>query len=95
MGAPRSFLFGTLLAEAGLLAAAGALPGLLLAAFTVYLFRTLIIRTLGVPFLFPGLPALLIMVVGGLVIVLLGVFLAAFFPAFHISRQEPAVAMRE
>jgi len=50
---------------------------------------------LGVPFLFPSLPALLGMIAAGLVVALAGVALAALFPALRISRQDAAIAMRE
>ncbi len=95
LGATRAFIFKALLAEALLLAFIGATTGLALAAFSVYLFRSLIIRSLGVPFLFPSLPALLGLLIGGLLLTLAGVTLAAAFPAYRISRLDPAVAMRE
>jgi putative ABC transport system permease protein len=95
LGATRGFIFKTLLTEALLLALVGAIIGLALAAFSVYLFRNLIISSLGVPFLFPALASLLGLLIGGLLLALAGVALAAMFPAYHISRLDPAVAMRE
>ena len=95
LGATRTFVFKILIAEAALLALAGALPGLVLAAFSVYLFRNLIIRSLGVPFIFPTPPALLGLILGGVALALAGVVLAASFPAYRVSRQDAAVAMRE
>ncbi len=95
LGATRTFIFKTLLTEALLLALAGAAVGLGLAAFCVFLFRNLIIRSLGVPFLFPALPGLLALLLGGLGVALACVTLAATFPAYRISRLDPAVAMRE
>ncbi len=78
-----------------ILALAGAVPGLLLAAFCVYLFRSLIIRSIGVPFLYPSPLPLLALIAGGVVLALAGVTLAASLPAFRISRLDAAVAMRE
>jgi putative ABC transport system permease protein len=95
LGATRGFIFKTLLAEAGLLAVAGALPGSLLAIFCVYLFRNLIIQSLAVPFILPTAGGLLTALAAGLLLALLGVGLAASIPALHISRLEPALAMRE
>lgn len=95
LGATRDFVLKTLLTEAALLALAGAIPGILLACFCVYLFRDLIIRSIGVPFLLPNLSGLLMLLAGGMLVALIGVTLAALIPALHISRQDPAVAMRE
>jgi putative ABC transport system permease protein len=95
LGGTRNFVFRILLSEAALLALAGAIPGLLLAAFCVYLFRNLIIRSIGVPFLYPSPPALLALIVSGVLLALIGVTLAASLPAYRISRMDAAVAMRE
>ncbi len=95
LGATRRFVFETLLIEAGLLAVAGALPGLAVAAFSVYLFRSLIVRSLGVPFLFPTVSGLAALMLGGVLLALAGVTLAAGLPAWRISRQDAAVTMRE
>lgn len=95
LGARRSFVLLSLLAEANLLAALGALVGAVLTAFSVYLFRNLIVNDLGIPFLYPQALPLLVEVLAGLAIALLTVTLAAWLPALRISRQEPAHAMRE
>jgi putative ABC transport system permease protein len=95
LGATRNFVFRILLTEAALLALAGAVPGLLLAAFSVYLFRSLIIRSIGVPFLYPSPLPLLALLAAGVLLALAGVTLAASLPAFRISRLDAAVAMRE
>jgi putative ABC transport system permease protein len=95
LGSTRSFVFRSLLAEAGLLALSGGIAGTLLAAFAVLLFRHAIITSLGIPFLFPSPLSLLGLVVGGLAVALAGVTLAALLPAYRISHQDPALAMRE
>ncbi len=95
LGATPRYIFASLLTEAGLLAAGGAVSGLALAAFTVYLFRDYIIRSLGVPFLFPSASVLVGLGAGGLTLGLIGVGLAVLFPALKTSRQDPAAAMRE
>ena len=51
--------------------------------------------TLGIPFLLPSVGSLLLLVGGGLLLALVSVNLAALVPAFKISRQDPAIAMRE
>ncbi len=95
LGATRRFVFQSLLTEASLLAFMGGATGIGLAVLLVYLFRKLLIVSLGFPFLLPSLPALLLQIAVGLLLALFSVNLAALFPAIKISRQDPAVAMRE
>jgi len=95
LGATRQFVFQSLLMEASLLAFLGGATGIGLAVLSVYLFRKLLIVSLGFPFLLPS-PAVLLLQIGvGLLLALVSVNLAALFPAIKISRQDPAVAMRE
>jgi ABC-type antimicrobial peptide transport system permease subunit len=95
MGATRGFVFKSLLAEASLLALAGGLAGVLVTVLATYLFRQALMSSLGLPFLLPAPGTLLVQVAAGLVLALGSVALAAFFPAYRISRLDPAVAMRE
>jgi len=95
MGATRGFVFKSLLAEASLLALAGGLAGVLVTVLSTYLFRQALMSSLGLPFLLPAPGTLLVQVAAGLVLALGSVALAAFFPAYRISRLDPAVAMRE
>ena len=62
-------------------------------SLVVTLFRSLIIQSLNLLFLFPSFLPLLAQIVGGLA--LFSVTLAALVPAYRISFQDPAVAMRE
>jgi putative ABC transport system permease protein len=57
-------------AEAAILALGGGLTGIVLAAFAIYLFRNLIVTSIGFPFLFPSLLDLLPPALGGMAIVL-------------------------
>lgn len=95
IGATRWFIFESLLAEAGLLAFCGGAVGIFLAVLAVYLFRQLIMVSLGLPFLLPSPGSLALQIGVGLCLALVSVFLAALFPALKISRQDPAIAMRE
>jgi ABC-type lipoprotein release transport system permease subunit len=61
----------------------------------VILFRDLIIHTSGLPFLFPSFIPLYVQVIGGLLLALQSMTFAALLPAYRISHQDPAVAMRE
>ncbi len=95
LGAPRTNVLKSLLLEASVLAAAGGGVGVLVSCLAVYLFRTLIIQLMGVPFLYPAPLPLIGLGLGTLGLVLLGVLVAALIPALRISFQEPAATMRE
>jgi putative ABC transport system permease protein len=95
LGATRGFDFRSLLVEAGLLALAGGASGVMLAMLVIYLFHQLIINMLNIPFMLPSAIALVAQMLGGLALALLAVTIAALVPALQISRQEPAIAMRE
>ena len=94
LGATRGAVIVSLLTEATILATAGAVVGVILAAVGIYLFRDLLGTSLGF-FVFPS-PGLVVGVVfAGLVLAIVCVAIAAAVPALRISRQEPAVSMRE
>jgi putative ABC transport system permease protein len=95
MGATRSFVFQSLLVEAGFLALAGGLVGIFFTVLATYLFRQALMSSLGLPFLLPSPGALLVQVAGGLALALGSVTIAALIPAYRISQQDPASAMRE
>ena len=95
LGASRRSVFFSLLTEANLLALGGGIIGLGVASLGVYLFRNLLVSSLGIPFLLPSFPLLLLLIIAGLAVVLVSVSFSALFPAYRVSRQEPALAMRE
>ena len=95
LGSPRRVVFGLLLAEAVVLALAGAASGIALCLAIAFWFREAIVFMLGMPFLFPPPALLAALIAGGLLVALLSVGLAALVPAWRISRMEPASAMRE
>ncbi len=95
LGATKRFIAQSLLVEAGLLALIGAVVGLFLAVLAIYLFRRLIMTSLGIPFLLPAPGSLALQIGVGLLLATFSVLLAALLPAIKVSRQDPAVAMRE
>jgi putative ABC transport system permease protein len=95
LGATRWYVFQSLLAEATLLALFGGIAGVNLASLAIFLFRKLIMVSLDIPFLLPSPVTLLTQIGMGLLLALLSVNLAALIPAYKISQQDPAIAMRE
>jgi putative ABC transport system permease protein len=95
MGATRSFVFRSLLFEAGTLALAGGVTGILLTLAVTYLFHDLIVYLLDIPFLLPTVPDLLGPVSAGLSMALVSITVAAVIPAYRISTMDPAAAMRD
>ena len=95
LGATRFFVFGSLVSEAAVLALGAGILGITLSALIIYIFRDFIAGSLGMPFLFPSFSSLLLLFAVGIALSLLTVSLAALVPAVRISRQEPAMAMRE
>jgi len=95
MGATGFFVFRSVLVEAGLLALGGGLAGIALTMLVTYLFRQAIVTSLELPFLLPSPLSLAGEVAIGLGVALGSITLAALLPAWRISRQDPAIAMRE
>jgi putative ABC transport system permease protein len=95
LGSNRGFVLRSLLAEATLLALAGGVAGVALAAAAVYLLRDLIATFLEMAFVFPSVSELLVLVSGGLILAVATVTIAALYPAIRLTRQDPALAMRE
>lgn len=94
IGATRAAVVAWILTEALGLALAGGIVGVALSSACIYLFRNLLARSLGF-FIFPSAGVLAAFIVGGLVVAVVCVALAAMIPALRISRQEPATSMRE
>jgi putative ABC transport system permease protein len=95
LGATRKFIFTTLLAEASFLAVAGAVIGIIIAAFGLYIFKDMIAGSLKIPFLFPSITSFIGFFSAGVGAAIITVALAALIPAIRLSRQELAIAMRE
>ena len=95
IGATRTFILRSVLWEAALLGLSGAITGIAVASFGIYLFRNMIAGSLKMPFLFPSLPSFIGLFTAGTLLAIVTVIIAALIPAFRISRQELAIAMRE
>lgn len=95
LGATRGFVLKSLLVEASFLAFLGGAIGIILAVLAIFLFRKFISVSLDIPFLLPSIGPLLLQIGIGLLLALFSVNLAALFPAIKVSRQDPAIAMRE
>jgi putative ABC transport system permease protein len=95
VGATRSFILRSVLTEAALLALGGAILGLGIAGFGIYMFSDMITESLKMPFLFPSVQSFVGLFCAGLVLAMITVTIAALIPAIRTSRREPAIAMRE
>lgn len=94
LGGSGGFVLRFLLAEAAILGLAAGVAGVALAALAAYLFRDLIVVTLGLPFLFPAAVEFLALAAAALALALGSLALATVWPALRASREEPALAMR-
>lgn len=95
LGCTVGFAFRSLLAEAALLALGGALLGIAISMAAVLLFRDLIVNSLRIPFVLTSPLEIAGLILASLVVSLGVVSLAALLPAIRVSRQDPALAMRE
>jgi putative ABC transport system permease protein len=95
IGATRFFASRAILIEAALLSLGAGVMGTLLAAMGMVIFKDSLAGSLRMPFLLPSASNMMILALGGILLCLITVTLAAFFPAVRITGQEPAMAMRE
>jgi putative ABC transport system permease protein len=95
VGATRRFIFRSVITEAGILAVAGSIIGITISAFLLFIFQDLIAGSLKMPFLFPSIGSFIGLFSAGIALALISVGLSAMIPAFRLSRQELAIAMRE
>jgi len=95
VGATRNFIFRSVLTEAALLALSGAVVGIATAALGLFIFKDMIAGSLNMPFLFPSTPSFIGLFSAGVALAIISIALSALLPAIRLSRQEPAIAMRE
>jgi len=90
LGFTRAFVLKSILKEGFLLALGGGLVGAGVSAFVLGYFGDKLGSSLGLPLVLPGISAQFIMVMAVLALAIISVTLAALYPAWRISRQEPA-----
>jgi putative ABC transport system permease protein len=95
LGFNRAYIFRSIWLEAVLLTVSGAFLGVFLTSAIIRLLTNYIAGTLGMPFLFPSFLSYLVILIETLLLAVLTASAGAFIPAYRISRQEPALAMRE
>ncbi len=95
LGATRGLVLKTLLLEGVVLALSGGAAGTISAVLSAFLFREQIARATDIQYTLPPPLALLGMVAAGLVLALLSVSAAAWFPASRLCREEMVVTVRE
>ncbi len=95
LGATSQLVLKTLLLEGVLLATSGGTTGICLAVLAAGLFQERIAQGTGILITLPSPLQLLGLAAAGLALAVLSVAVAAWIPASRLSRQEPALAMRE
>jgi putative ABC transport system permease protein len=95
LGATRPAIVASQVIQALAVTLAGGLVGVGGAALGIWLFRDLIVKSLGFPFLYPPLSELTLLAAEGLLVIVTGVALAVALPATAAALQEPATAMRD
>ncbi len=95
LGAPQSFVLGSLLAESAVLALGGGISGSFITILMIKGNGGDLLRSMGLPIAVPAPMALVGLALAGLSFALLSIVLAASVPAVRISRREVALAMRE
>ena len=95
IGATQRFLFWLLTLESMLIGLSGAAVGTALAALVVFPFSGLIRSRLSLPYLLPDGGKVLLLLMAAIVFSVLAGWLAAFFSAGKILRQEPGLVLRD
>ena len=94
-GASRGMLGRMALLESALCGLAGGIAGTALAAVGIFSFSTLIENSLGLPYLMPALPTVLLLAAGTILLSAAVSALASAFAAWRLSRIDPGTALRE
>ena len=95
VGASRSMLGRMALGESALCGLIGGIAGTALAAVSIFSFSTLIESSLGLPYLIPALPTILLLAAGTILLSVAVSALASAFAAWRLSRTDPGTALRE
>jgi putative ABC transport system permease protein len=95
LGATEPLVLKMLLLEGAARALSGGVIGIGLVVLVIGLFQRQIAHVANIQITLPPPLSLLGLAVAGLVLALVSVTVAAWIPASRLSRQEPAVAMRE
>jgi putative ABC transport system permease protein len=94
LGATRSKMVISLVLEGCVLALAGGLAGIGFASAVTWLLQDWVEQAIGLPYLFPTLQSLVGFILAGIILAVISISLAAWVPAFRISREETANVMR-
>ena len=94
VGASGSMLSRMALLESALCGLIGGIAGIGLSAVGIFSFSALIEQSLGLPYLMPGLPAVLLLAGGTLLLSAAVSALAGAFAARRLSRVSPGIALR-
>ena len=95
MGAKKTHVFGLIVAEAVIIAAAGGVAGLAGGSALLLAFKSFILSSLRLPYLLPSAAVLAELVSGAILFAALTGLLSSLLPAVLASRMEPYEAIRK
>ncbi|HEX5807033.1 MAG TPA: ABC transporter permease [Anaerolineales bacterium] len=95
LGASRTMVLGSLLAEVIVLVLASGVTAIAVVAFAIFLFRDLVIQITEVSFYYPSPLSLLGLALGVLALAVASVMLATLIPIWRLVYEEPGTAMKE
>ncbi len=94
MGATKSHIAALILTEAATLSAVGGVVGIILGTILLNLSKNILLHALRLPYLFPAVPDLLVLIGSAILLAIATGLIAAFLPAISTFRQEPYEAIR-
>ena len=94
IGASRKMLTGIIMKEALMISCLGSVIGAVLAALLVNLLSGHIESSFGMPFLLPGIPGMIALILGAIVLSIAAGSLSAAFSAHRISKIDTALILR-
>ncbi len=95
MGSTRRFIFRLMLAEAVILTAAGGIAGIFVGGAALFIFKTVITSSLGIPYLWPPILTFVELTFITLSLAVFSGAVSSLYPAISSSRLEPYAAIRQ
>lgn len=94
LGSTQSYVFRLILLEAGFATLLGGGTGIIISSVMLYSFNILIFKSLAIPFLWPNMISIIIILVLTAFLSVLTGILSSLYPASYISKMAPYDAIR-